>query len=251
MNMALSIVFSARRVPVALLVVALGTCTGAWAQAGAGGPLRPGQYVAEGGMGQLALNPLAGGALAFQMDTVGGNGHTCSLEGELRQGLARLEGSDDKTPCRIRMRSTTEGVEVKDLTPGACSGYCGMRASFEGLYLLPAPHCSEKAVNRTRKRFKQQYDARQHAMARDTLAPLLSDCARVLGWPELGRIRNDMAVTLYHLGDLAGCRAVLDPLAEDARSTDADIRRDWPPTDADIFLPIARATRTNLKLCKP
>ena len=38
-------------------------------------------------------------------------------------------------------------------------------------------------------------------------------------------------------------------LAADAARKDAQIREDYAPTDAEIYLPVVRAARTNLKLC--
>ncbi len=72
----------------------------------------------------------------------------------------------------------------------------------------------------------------------------------MLSWLEKPSIRNDLAVTLYHLHDRAACLSVLEPLAEDASKTDAAIRENYPPTDADDYLPLIKAARTNLKLCK-
>jgi hypothetical protein len=86
----------------------------------------------------------------------------------------------------------------------AGQGYCGARASFDGLYYKPDKGCE----------------------------------------------RNDLAVALYHLGDPAACRNVLEPLAKDAAKTDAAIREEQRPSDADSAVRLARATRTNLKLCE-
>jgi len=124
-----------------------------------------------------------------------------------------------------------------------------MRASFEGIYALAAPGCSRSAVTATRRTFQQLYDKRQFAEARAKLQPLLKDCVRTLGEVEDGRIRNDLAVTMHKLGELAACREVLAPLAEEAKLTDAQVRDNYPPSDADVRLPVVRATRTNLRLC--
>ncbi|OYU44555.1 MAG: hypothetical protein CFE44_12325 [Burkholderiales bacterium PBB4] len=211
--------------------------------------LQPGEYVAEGGMGHLTLRPARGGALAFSIESMGGNGHMCSLEGELRNGRAVLEGLEEKLPCIVTMALTPQGVDVKGGPGGACLLHCGARATFEMVYFKPAPACAVKAVAATRKAFLQHYTAKQFDQARALLESVLKECARALDWLEIGRIRNDLAVTLHKLGEMAACRAVLQPLAEDASLTDAGIRENYPPTDADLYLPIVRATRTNLKLC--
>ncbi len=48
----------------------------------------------------------------------------------------------------------------------------------------------------------------------------------------------------------AACRATLAPLAADAARSDEAIRNDYPPSDADAYLSVLKATRTNLKLCR-
>ncbi len=211
----------------------------------------PGEYVSDGGAGRLSLKPGKNGALMFAIESVGGNGHSCSLDGEVRNGKARLAGADEKTPCIVTFTNTPSGIDVKGNSFEACgSQYCGMRATFEDVYFLPPPVCASAAVASTRKAFKQLYDARRFAEAREKLAPVLNDCARTLDWLTGARVRNDLAVTLHKLGDMAACRAVLAPLADDAKMTDKAVRENYPPSDAESYLPVVRAARTNLNLCK-
>lgn len=212
--------------------------------------LAAGEYVMEGGWGDLRLSAGKDGALKFAIETVGANAHTCALEGELRNGRAALAGVEENAPCVVVMKPTAAGIEVEGKPFEACQYYCGMRASFAGLYLAPPPACRAQAMAETRKTFKRLYDAKRFVEARAALEPLLGQCARLLHWIDAGRIRNDLAVTLHKLGDLAGCRALLEPLAADAGLSDAALRENYPPFDADAYLPIVRATRTNLKLCR-
>lgn len=211
--------------------------------------LQPGEYISERSRGQLTLKPGKSGALLFAIEAVGGNGHTCGLEGELRGGRATLEAMEEKDPCIVTMRATPSGIEVKGGASGSCQYYCGVRATFEDTYFQPAPACRDKAVTAVRKTFKRLYDAKKFAEARTTLEPLLKDCLRSLDVLDEGRIRNDLAVTLHKLGDLAGCRDVLKPLAEDAAMSHAQLQENYPPTDLESVMPIVRSTRTNLKLC--
>lgn len=211
--------------------------------------LKPGEYISEGGAGSLTLKSGKNGALRFAIEVVGANGHTCSLDGELTNGRAKLEALDEKDPCVVTMTPAPSGIEVKGSASGSCQYYCGVRATFEATYFQPAPACRDKAVATTRKLFKQLYDAKKFAEARAKLEPLLNDCTRSLHWLDSGRIRNDLAVTLHKLGDLAGCQAVLRSLAGDAKATDAELQERYPPTDLESYLPIVRSTRTNLKLC--
>ena len=217
--------------------------------------LKHGEYISAQNRGQLVLKPGKGSAMSFLLESVGDNGHTCSLEGELqvdrelRRGRAKLEGAEEKTPCVVTMTTTPAGIEVKGSESGSCSFYCGMRASFEATYFQPAPACREKAVSATRNNFKRLYDGKKFIEAQAMLEPLLKDCKGSLYWLDEGRIRNDLAVTLHKLGDLAGCREVLKPQSEDARMSNAQLQENYAPTDLESVLPIVRATRTNLKLC--
>jgi hypothetical protein len=195
----------------------------------------------------LLVKPAAGGAAAFEIEAQGANGHSCSLDGDIRDGRATLP-----TPvgsCVVTFAAVPEGIRVGSVAPGPCRDFCGARATFEQMYLRPAPGCAPSKVKAQRDTFKRRYDARQFAEARDVLAPMLERCARTLGFFEIEWVRNDLALTLHRLKDDAGCRQVLTPLAALAKETDADIRERFPPTDAESMLAIAQATRTNLKLC--
>lgn len=206
-----------------------------------------GEYVTDGGWGTLTLSATAKGAMHFTIESVGANGHSCSLEGDVRNGKATLEGLDESEICEVTMIATADGIEVQ--SNEACRIYCGARAGVDGLYARPAPECRSAAVASTRKKFKQLYDAKKFAEARGTIEPMLTKCESTLDWLAVGRIRNDLAVTLHKLRDFPACRAALDPLTEDAALTDKEIREKYPPSDADSVMPIVRATRTNLRLC--
>ena len=148
----------------------------------------------------------------------------------------------------MKFDASAKGIGVS--SNEACRTYCGMRAQFDGMYFKPAPGCSSDERSSTRDAFKASYAKKDYAAARAKLEPLLTQCAALLSWLEKPSIRNDLAVTLYHLHDRAACLSVLEPLADDASKTDDAIRENYPPTDADDYLPLVKAARTNLKLCK-
>lgn len=201
-----------------------------------------GEYIYEGGSGQLRVK--ADGH--FDITTIGANAHTCELDGTMVRGKATLDG----TNCVLSFAVDAAKVKVSTNQADQCRDSCGARASFEGTYTRPAPGCTDKAVAATRKNFKRQYDAKSYAAALSTLAPLLSDCDATLDWITKGWIRNDLALTQYRLDDRAACLKTLQPLAADAALGDDGIKDNYPPADAEIFLPVVRATRTNLKLCR-
>jgi hypothetical protein len=181
----------------------------------------------------------------FKIDAFGANGHTCSLDGDIHDDQAKLEGDDE--PCFVRFHANPKGIDVH--SNDACRTYCGMRARFDGMYFKPAPGCASDDRSHTRDAFKTIYATKDYATARSKLEPLLTQCAPLLSWLESASIRNDLAVTLYHLHDRGACLSFLQPLAADAAKTDDAIREDYPRTDADDYLPLIKAARTNLKLC--
>ena len=218
---------------------------------GAQAQIKPGEYVFEHGRsGVLRIGPAAGDALKFHINTVGGNFHVCELEGVIRKGEARMEESaDDKLPCIVTFKTTRDGIAVASLNGRACSTYCGMRAQFDGTYLLPPPLCAPGEVRRTRTAFKALYDKKQYAQARTTLAPVVEKCSALLSDYDEGWVRNDLAIAQYHAGDAAGCRATLLKWVDLARQPDQQIKDGYAPSDAEEMLRIARATRYNLKVC--
>jgi hypothetical protein len=201
-----------------------------------------GEYIYQGGSGQLRVK--ADGH--FDITTIGANAHTCALDGSIVRGKAKI----DDGACVVSFAVDADKVKVSTNGEEQCRDNCGARAGFEGTYTRPAPGCTDKAVTNTRKVFKRQYDAKSYAAARTTLAPVLTDCDATLDWITKGWVRNDLALTQYKLDDRAACLKTLQPLAEDAALSDDGVKENYPPADAEIFLPVVRATRTNLKLCR-
>lgn len=201
-----------------------------------------GEYIYEGGGGSLRVKPDG----HFDITTIGSNAHTCALDGTIVRGKAKI----DDTRCVVNFILKAGTVEVGTNGSDECRQSCGMRASFEGTYTKPSPACTDNAVAASRKTFKHLYDAKDYAAAQTTLAPVLGDCGKTLDWITKGWIRNDLALSQWRGGDRAACLKTLQPLADDAAKTDDGIKESYPPADADIFLPVVRATRTNLKLCR-
>ncbi|MBI3229513.1 MAG: hypothetical protein HYZ45_04800, partial [Burkholderiales bacterium] len=61
---------------------------------------------------------------------------------------------------------------------------------------------------------------------------------------------NDLALTYHKLQNDKRCLELLQPYAEDAGKNEAEIRDSYLPSEADSWLPVLKATRTNLRLCK-
>lgn len=211
--------------------------------------IEPGEYDREKSTGTMVVKRDKSGKLLFTIESFGGNGHTCSLEGEIKGGSARLDGDDPKQPCVVKFVQGKAGIEVQGGPALACQFYCGVQAEFNGVYMKAPAVCRPDGVDKTRAAARKAYDRKDYAEAQKLLAGALKDCKPFLGWLTEGRTRNDLAITLHKLKDFAGCREVLKPLAEDAAMKDSQIRENYPPMDADLYLPIVKSTRVNLKLC--
>lgn len=209
----------------------------------------PGTYRTDGGWGRLEIRESAPAALHFDLRTEGPNGHSCALAGEIVAGVVRLSPGDGRDVCEVSFRAADDRIDVTTNGAASCRDHCGARAAFEGRYVRRAASCSESRRRQARKEFRRDYDAGRHAAAAGRLQPLLDECAAALPWHEAGWIRNDLALARLKAGDPAACLETLEPLQADAARTEADIRRDLPPSDASRLLSIVRATRTNQALC--
>ena len=205
--------------------------------------LAPGDYITERGWGQLTI-----AKDRFEIIAVGANGHTCSLDGKRAGAEGRTDDDDDV--CRVQFTARADGIEAKAKTPDTCRNFCGMRAQFEGLYLKPAPGCLDDEREKTQKAFKAAYVAKDYPKARELMAGMLAACGRTRGMMEGAGARNDLAITLFHLGRKDECLATLQPLTKDAARSDAKLREDYPPSDFESWLPDVKAARKNLQLCR-
>lgn len=226
-----------------VLVLTLGTVAGS---AAAADPA-PGTYIAEGGSGSLKITR-RGQALNFAIDTVGANGHLCGLDGRIANARAVLPTMMPGKTCTVTFTPSPGAVEVGVLDNEPCRDFCGMRAWFPGTYLLPPAECQAAAYTAARRRFNTLYRAKAYAQAEAALSPLLAQCAKTTDWFEEGRVRNDLAITLYHLGQREKCAALLKPVLERGANED-QLRENLPPSDFDSYLPIARAAWHNARLC--
>lgn len=210
----------------------------------------PGKYIAEGGWASLAVKHDTTTETRFQIDSRGTNGHQCGLQGTVAAGIGTTTGVfPDGQACTVRFDVRRGAVAVTALQHDACRLECGARAGFEGDYLVPAPGCTDSTRRRVEDAFVVDYRARRYPRAAAALAPLLSRCSKTLGAEEDAKVRNDLAVTLFHLDRPADCRATLAPLQKMTSDTVLMQLHDGAPTDFDTWSAIARTTRHNLALC--
>jgi hypothetical protein len=208
----------------------------------------PGEYLAEKGGGTLQV--ATGGH--FTLETRGANGSSCDLEGDIRNGRAQIETNTPDESCALAFVTLDDAIEVQADGRGelGCRFFCGARAYFEGKYLHPAPGCMNAARVAARRKFKTLYAAKSYAQAAAALSPLLSQCVATLEEFEDAQIRNDLAIAQFHLKQYSECLQTLAPILEQASKTDQELAQSLPPAEYDGYLPIARATRFNAKLCK-
>jgi hypothetical protein len=210
-----------------------------------GDSYKPGEYIPEGGWGTLTIK-VAAGKTHFEITAVGGNFHTCGLSGEIKNGQAKLEALDKA--CIVTFTKRGSHIDVTQ-SGEECLYYCGARAAFEGLYLEPPAGCDRQTKAKTRASFKRMYEKKEYKPALDLLSGLFRSCGKGIDWIETGWIKNDIAITQYKLGDSAACKATLSSFAEEAKLSDDEIRDRYPPSDAEVWLPVAKAAKFNLKLC--
>ncbi len=208
----------------------------------------PGEYLMELGEGLLVIKP----DRTFSLTTFGRDASTCDFSGAISKEPSQIEDS----VCFISFKRKGHNVLVdmnnrytNDQDTG-CSSFCGYRAGYGGGTFYAASDCGRKSMAQTRNRFKVSYDKKDYPKAIATLSPLLEKCARFLAWPEESSIRNDLALAQLHIGNKAACLATLKPLAEDASQSEEEIRERYPPLELNIFLPLIKATRTKLRLCR-
>ncbi len=203
-----------------------------------------GTYILEGGYGTLVLAPKT-----FTINSVGGNAHTCELEGTWSGEKALATGDlGPEDACPIKLEKTSEGVRVTPLDDEKCRVWCGVRATFNGHYLTPPKGCGAAEVKTARDGFKKAYDAKKYPEALALLTPVLSSCGKVLDRFEVLWIRNDLAIAQHHAGDDAACLKTLEPTGDLRFLSDEDAAGGEPAFE-EILKRLGKATRTNAKRC--
>ena len=211
----------------------------------AGTTILPGVYETEGGWGTVTIKNNQ-----FKISTMGENGHTCNLAGKIigTKGITTEEYSSDA--CKIIFEAQSSTIEIKIDTDDACRAYCGARADFTGKYYIPASECAIKSRKERRKDFLKFYTEKQYITAYEKLSTLNLECGNFFNWIEKDQIKNDLAVTLFHIENKNECLNVLKTTLGWEQKTVEDLQNYLPPTDYEIYLPVAKATWNNIKLCQ-
>jgi hypothetical protein len=214
-------------------------------------PIQAGEYVTHGAWGELRITESKNASQNFAIETVGGNGHTCSLKGRIRDGKGFA--SDGHPPgCVIDFKVNASSISVIDPGTDVCNQYCGMRGRFDGTYYVPVEACKPAQQAKRRAAFLNLYRAKNYAPALALLDGFYTQCKDFLHWVVIDQVRNDLAITQFHLGKHGDCLETLaatyaGPYVNEVQMQEKSF---LPPTDLDNYIRTAEQIWHNQKLCR-
>lgn len=212
------------------------------------GTITPGTYTTESGWGNLRISKTTAGTTAFDVQTTTGE-DVCHIQGAVANGEGSATDSENGDVCKIKFTKTNKGIDIVADTPKECRGFCGANGGFKGLYLTVPEGCLAAQIDKTRSDFKKLYIKKDYKVALTILQSVLQNCVNTLNFVDLGDIRNDIAITQYKNGLHNECLKTLDPYVIDTKRKDSAVINDWPPNQAEEYLKIVKASRTNIRLC--
>jgi len=215
--------------------------------------ISPGEYISSGDSGTLKVQRGASGQLLFEIESIGGNCHSCFVSGTIRNGLgyAASEVADGRdSNCRITFKQKGTEIQVSSTTPEACRAYCGARAGIEDIYKRAPALCTRSSQEHRRNEFLKLYRSRNYKDAFKTLEPLLSQCKEFVNWIEIDKIRNDLAITELHNGNPVACLETLAATTAASYPNEESLQEGLPPCDYYNYIDTAKASWFNKSLCE-
>lgn len=219
--------------------------------------IRPGQYVRNGDTGTLTIRRGEQNKLTFEIESIGANCHSCSVSGVIRGNIGRADswaadGGDSK--CIISFSADRSKVVIEPTVQEECRAYCGARADFEGSYALPPAACTRAGRQAQRDRSLALYRSRRYSQAASTLQTLITQCGEVMNWIEIDQVRNDLALSQYHNGEISQCLETLNATLAAKFKDEEELKAGGPhvylpPCDFDNYIGAAKATWFNKALC--
>ncbi|CAM2154711.1 Secreted protein [Pararobbsia alpina] len=188
----------------------------------------------------------------FTISTVGSNCHSCDVQGKL-DGNHGIAGDADQT-CRITFSDDHGTLKLDSGNSDACRSFCGARAMFDGQYQKAPQACSDHSRSSRLKQARGQYGAKNFTAAATSYQSLLDQCSTFMDWIEADRVRSELALTQYHMGDNAQCLSTLAPTRaienQSNGGDDSDGTFGLPPCDAENYQSTGKAILHNAALCK-
>ncbi|KWZ32869.1 hypothetical protein [Burkholderia anthina] len=207
--------------------------------------MEPGEYFyVEGGHEHGRLVVKDGN---FTIDTIGANDHTCSLTGSIKENTGVV--SDGGETCRLAFSEKQRALQITLSDTEACRSYCGARAWFDGLYRKPPAACTDRARTGRIKEARAAYTRKSYDVAATVFTSLIDQCSIYMNWIEVDRVRSELAVTQYHLGDKAKCLETLAPTRAMQNLDDGDTFG-LPPANVIDYQSTARTILHNAALCQ-
>ena len=154
---------------------------------------------------------------------------------------------EDQCVIHFEQKEDRVSVVVPEENNAACHRYCGARAWFAGDYFPVIPRCQQ--TESVRAEFLKSYKALKYVQARDVLIDYLQACERFTDWYNVTEIRNDLAITQFHLGDSEACLKSLEPIKR-AFIDDPELTgRAFAPADQDWGENMVKVSRFNWQKC--
>jgi hypothetical protein len=218
---------------------------------------RPGHYVRERDTGTLTVRRGEQNRHIFEIESIGGNCHSCSVTGVLRGTIGHGDswaGDASDSKCDISFSSSPSGIVVSPMSQENCRAYCGARAGFDGIYRIPPTTCTSEGRQAQRERFLHLYRSRRYPLATKTLQTLIAQCREFIGWIEMDQIRNDLALSQYHSGHISQCLGTLNETLAARAKDEEELKAGTssvhlPPCDFDNYIEVAKSTWFNRTLC--
>ncbi|MDR0736546.1 MAG: hypothetical protein LBF51_06920 [Zoogloeaceae bacterium] len=206
------------------------------------------------GWSKLAIAPAKDGKQAFELESVGVNGHVCSLSGEIEAGNAVLS-EEGEAPCVLLFSATKDGMEVVpvDSDPDAppayqsCRRYCGTRAWFGGVYSKVPQGCDQASIKQTQTAFEEYRKKQQFTQAEEVLKPLFQACADRMDYHMARTTVNNIARMQTVQKRWKDCLATLEPYTKEA---DEEIAEELYPVEREIYLEAAKETHAIQRRCR-
>lgn len=210
-------------------------------------------YIRSGDTGTLTIRKPDSEIKIFSIESIGGNCHTCSVTGRLINDVGKPDddGTEDKEPsCLIEFSKSGNSILIAPNTSEACRYYCGMRASFDGVYNKPSDSCTAEARTKRYGSATKQYKAKEFLKSEHTLKALISECKDFMSYIELDRVKNDLALSQFHQGYPQKCLMTLNDTIAAHYRNEADLKGSMPPCDFDNYSDVAQSTWLNRSICR-